>query len=113
MNMPSGPDGSMGDLGGGSTDGSGGDLQSAIQQLQQTAQTFSTQVDAVAQAAGMPPSGQETPQEDASETPGQETGEGASPDDGSSPSPDASGAPGMPYKKKPAGNVMSFINGKK
>ena len=98
-----------GDMGAGSdpSTGGGGGLQDAIKQLQDTAATFTAQVEAVAEAAGMPPSGTEgSPEEESGETPAAEGAEGGLP-------PEGEAGASVPYKKKPAGNVMSFLNGKK
>jgi hypothetical protein len=108
MDMASG---SMGGDMGASGDTGAPDLAATIEQLKSTIAGLSAQVEQVAEAAGLPPSGTEgSLAEEGAETPGQESAEGASPEE---PAPDGSAGPAAPYKKKPAGNVMSFLNGKK
>jgi hypothetical protein len=95
-----------GDATGADSGAQGGDLKSAIIQLQQSIAQISTQVEAVASAAGVSPSETEgSPVEEAGESPATETSE-----DGATPSAPAAG-PGQAaslaaFMKKPAGPRM-------
>jgi hypothetical protein len=64
-----------GDTGGASDIGGGGDLKSAIEQLQQSIAQISTQIEAVASAAGVSGQAEGSPEEEGAETPTEESAE--------------------------------------
>jgi hypothetical protein len=98
----SGADANAGGLGDQGDAGQAPDLKTAVKQLQDTIAGLSAQVEQVAEAAGLPPSGEEgSPAEEAGETPEAEGAEdqGAStPDQGDQAAAGEAGAPAEPAK---------------
>ena len=94
--------GAAGDQGGVADQGGGDqpDLKTAVQQLQATIAGLSAQVEQVAEAAGLPPTGAEgTPEEESGETPEAEGAEDQSPstpDQGDQATAGQGGAPAEP-----------------